>query len=300
LFAASTPNTSGLTKLQLIRLDGQGLQTLFCSRDIAIQSLQWSPDQKTVAFAISDNGQENLSLLTLSTGQLRNALTAPASDGFVVRSWLDTTHLFLTDIQHGIPSQRLFLLDLNKGTGQHMSDLTVLVKQPFGDFDSDGTRLYVNYGLCGQGGCNPPGEITVQPVTGGTQTTIFKSHNYDTATVRAMTTHSVLVVIRNDRASNANADMSHNGLWKMNSDGTGMTRLTTEATFQVSKLNETSQSSWSNVSRDAKLYVLQTLIYQGTVETISLAYGSLGGGTPTTFATASHGSQLSIGGWTTG
>src|SRR5205807_256091 len=45
------------SKLQMVRLDGQGLQTLYCSASTpaagapsTINNLQWSPDQHTVAF----------------------------------------------------------------------------------------------------------------------------------------------------------------------------------------------------------------------------------------------------------
>jgi hypothetical protein len=60
-------------------------------------------------------------------------------------------------------------------------------------------------------------------------------------------------------AANTANDASLNGLWKMNVDGTGLTRLTsTTGTF-----NQFTQYPWSNFSRDDKLY------------TASNSYGSL-------------------------
>ncbi len=54
--------------------------------------------------------------------------------------------------------------------------------------------------------------------------------------------------------------------------------------------------AWSNVSRDGSMYALQR--YGGN-SNVSLLYGSLNGGNPTSFASIADGTQLSIVGWTT-
>ena len=50
LFTADDAQGFGTT-LQLVRMDGQGLQTLYCSMSgNGVGNIQWSPDQKTVVF----------------------------------------------------------------------------------------------------------------------------------------------------------------------------------------------------------------------------------------------------------
>src|SRR6266566_9253620 len=48
----TTTQVSAAVALQLVRMDGQGLQTLYCSytAQFGLGSIEWSPDQKTVAF----------------------------------------------------------------------------------------------------------------------------------------------------------------------------------------------------------------------------------------------------------
>jgi len=57
------------------------------------------------------------------------------------------------------------------------------------------------------------------------------------------------------------------------------------------------QYPWSNVSRNGSLFALQH--NSADFKTVSLLYGSLNGGSPTTFASVSDGTQLQIVGWTT-
>jgi eukaryotic-like serine/threonine-protein kinase len=87
----------------------------------------------------------------------------------------------------------------------------------------------------------------------------------------------------------------------IHTDGTGLTRLTTDSKDQVSNLNPDSQYPWSNVSRDGNLYAMeqQSLQPSGHPGTVTLFFGSLHGGTRTRFASMSDGTQLSIVGWTT-
>ncbi|HEV2583861.1 MAG TPA: hypothetical protein VGT44_23605 [Ktedonobacteraceae bacterium] len=66
-------------------------------------------------------------------------------------------------------------------------------------------------------------------------------------------------------------------------------------------LNETSQFPWSNVSRDGSRYVLKITSNNGPTQTTqSLLIGSLGGASPSTFATVSSTvGSVAIVGWTT-
>lgn len=111
--------------------------------------------------------------------------------------------------------------------------------------------------------------------------------------VRAVTRNTLLFVVDNLAFdSGVTVDKSHNGLWKIDTDGSGLTQLAS-----AGSLNRQSQFPWSNISRDASLYSLQG--FDG--KTITLQFGSLSGGATTTFASipADSNANLSIVGWTT-
>src|SRR5258708_11164033 len=97
-----TTVNSGQSTLQLVRMDGQGLQTLFCFTGAGIATPQWSSDQKHVIFSVFQTGLEKVYLLTIGTGNLQTAMSIPdsgAGQGVDVRTWLDNSRVYLTDIQ---------------------------------------------------------------------------------------------------------------------------------------------------------------------------------------------------------
>jgi hypothetical protein len=57
-----------------------------------------------------------------------------------------------------------------------------------------------------------------------------------------------------------------------------------------------SQYFWSNVSRDGKSYALE--MSSSSTNRYTLLFGSLSGGTPTTFADISDGTVMQVAGWT--
>ena len=305
LFVSTTSFTSGTQKLQLVRMDGQGLQTLYCSStpNSSIQTPQWSTNQKYIVFASSGNQMQVVYLLDTTNGKLQSELTGTFanSGGVTIRTWLDNTRIYLTNTQIDQPPNKVYILDISKGANQNINNLPVVVNQTFGDFDSsyNGSQLFVDYGLCGQGGCYPPGRIVVKPASGGTETTILNSPKYDTTGVRSITASTLLVEISNSAVFGQQVDMSHNGLWKMNADGTGLTGLYIDQSHESSNLNSFSQYPWSNVSRDDTMYALQVINTQGKTPAFALRVGSLNGGPITTFASSADGSDLSVAGWTT-
>ena len=118
---------------------------------------------------------------------------------------------------------------------------------------------------------------------------IYQSQALAITNVRVVTNRVLALVVQNDD------DQSQNGIWKMNIDGTGLTRLSTYAT---TTLNTAGQYTWSNFSRDSSFYAAATTIG----ETQSLVYGSLQGGIPTTIESY-HANTVpdvhwSIAGWT--
>lgn len=302
LFVTTTGSTARQTKLQVLRMDGQGLQTLYCAPGYGIQQILWSPDQHFVAFYNILNEQGFIYLLDINRGPIQTILSTPPQAGLILRTWLDATHIYLSDTAQDTLYAHIYLLDIHKGTHQHLSDLLIVLLRQYGDFDSsyDGSHLFVSYGGCPQGFCTGPSSIAMQAITGGPQHTIYSSQAYDVIAVRIINQASILFIIGNTFNSNGSADASHNGLWKINIDGSGLRRLIPTTRQQYSLLNYRTQESWSNVSRDASMYVLQVNGFRGLEETDSLLVGSLhgNGGAAKMFA-STLGSQLAMAGWTT-
>ncbi len=287
--------------LQLVRMDGQGLQTLYCST-AGLVNIEWSPDQKTVAFM---EGNDEVKLLDLATGHLQVELVGPTtgSNGTWPATWLDDTHLYITSDPNlpGYSQENLYALDTAKGANQQVSDLIKVIN--FSgfclSFDSSVDDAKLFFSTCHvisapntniqQG----PSTIMAEPALGGSPTTVYTTPTLAITTVRVISRTTMLFFIQN-----LSGDTSHNGLWKMNLDGTGLTRLTTDSAGQGYYLNETTQFPWSNVSRDGSLYALE--IGSGSEPTQALLMGSLGGTSPSTFATVSSTvGNVAIVGWTT-
>lgn len=302
LFVAITGMTARQSELQMVRMDGQGLQTLYCSPDYSIQQTQWSYDQHSVVFYNVVNQQGVIYLLDMTNGTLRTALTTPSQVGLVIRTWLDATRLYVTDTSTDTLHSRIYVLDLGKGMQQNLSDMAFVVQRQYGDFDTspDGTQLYLSYGGCPQDICNGPSSIGTQALANGQKDTIYDSQAYDVIQVRIADEHSLLFLIGNTGATNS--DTTHNGLWKINTDGTGTIQLIPISIKQFAYFNYRTQDLWSNVSRDSSMYVLQVNGFKtnSSTEVDSLLLGSLQGGTPTAVATTNNGSQLAAVGWTMG
>jgi eukaryotic-like serine/threonine-protein kinase len=289
--------TSGVSKLQLIRMDGQYLQTLYCNSQI--NEVESTPNQHLIMFDVTANGTESLDLLNTTNGALQTELAVPTSNEVILHTWLDSTHIYLTNTQIDQFPNIIYLLDITKGPNQHLSDLKTVFHGPFVDFDSsyDAKSLYTADCSCGQGGSSGPGSIAVQPATGGQTRTLYSSTAYAVNRVRAVLPTTLLFTIGNFTVGGG-GDQSHNGLWKIHTDGTGLTRLTTDSAGQVSGLTDFSQFPWSNVSRDGSQYALGIISGNSSNTTYTLEYGSLNGGTASVFASITN-VQLSIVGWTT-
>lgn len=293
-------------ELRAVRMDGQGLQTLYCGNFDA--NPQWSTNQSLIA--LEENVSDNFVIYLLHTGNgtLEKVFTQIASGGreYELRTWLDNSHLYLVRTTTDANPDVLALLDITKGDNQTPSNLTQIVPSgqqtlPLGSFDSsyDGTQLFVNYNSCGYE-CSGPSSITVQPAQGGQQHSIFSSQQYAVTLVRAVTEHTLLLDINNRPFMNNAVDQSHNGLWAIHTDGSGLVRLTTDTAKTSSLLNYGSQFPWSNVSRDETTYAtLQISNLGGQQLMFAILTGSLTGGATSTIASISDGTTLGIVGWTT-
>src|SRR5260370_30457874 len=189
---------------------------------------------------------------------------------------------------------RMGLLDTSRGR-QTVSDLTTVYQQTLGtpfnypcyDADSsyDATMLYISQcsgisapncsGSCALGTREGPTTIFTETATGGSKQTFLTNQSLGIAAIRAVTGNTLLQV--DTFSENHTVDSSQNGLWKVNVDGSGLTRLTTDAKGIITSLCQFSQNPWSTVSLDGIIYPSATYneVYPTT---FTLAFGHMSGG----------------------
>ena len=282
--------------IQLVRMDGQMMQTLYCSGDLG--GIQWSPDNKYVAFVDagtpgSDLSTSTFNLLAVATGAIQTKPHDSTHLLYIPLAWLDNTHLYVeTGALPGEGSTKLSLLDITTGTSKQ------IVSLPDHCFDTthsiDGTQLFTSSASqCGlgetavQGG---PSSIQVQPAIGGLAKTIYSTPTEAITALRVASSTTLLLITHN-----RNTDTSHNGLWKMNTDGTGLTRLISDVTNEI-RFNSFNQYPWSNVSRDGTFYSITVINPNGPNR---LLFGAMNGGAPVTFASGNGEKDFYVVGWTT-
>ena len=278
LFAAQTSNA---TKIQMVRVDGQDLQTLYCPpASQSVSDLLWSPDQKSVIFSLTTSTNSGpsfsgIDLLDIMDGIIQQELGAQASLSPGLVMWLDNTKVYLTDEDGASPgTENIYLLDTSKDAPQKLTDLqhvATATVPPCGDFDKslDGTQLLLSHcSLNQKGHPTTPSTITIQPAMGDPAHVFYKSRDLAIFEMRVISSTTLLLLVQND------TDTTLNGLWKMNIDGTNLTRLTSDNKLIGDDWFAHTMTSWSNVSRDGTLYSFQQ--EQGPVEV--LVFGSLAGG----------------------
>ena len=316
-------NTANYDELQMIRMDGQGLQTLYCMLPGSIASPQWSPDHSLIAFSVrAISSLDNVYVLNMATGRVLPEIVQlnNASTGYIPTTWSDNTRVYLKGVysatsQCGIPCpfyiDGLYLLDTAKGANQTPADLQQVVSPSMryywsADSDYQTTKLLVGqsapisrHSSIPLGVYEGPSSITASSITGGSPRHIYSSsHAITQVRLLGYSSATLLFVIDSDRfSSDINVDTSQNGLWKINTDGSGLTRLTTNTSqMTLITLNGFSQYPWSNISLDGSMYVFE-MQSAGTVEG-TLYYGSLSGGNPVEFAIAATGYSVAMAGWT--
>jgi eukaryotic-like serine/threonine-protein kinase len=289
---------NGQNQIRLVRIDGKGLQTLYCAPDKAtISNTQLSYDQKRAVFTLNA-GTPNIDLLDLTSGNLQTALIGSTKLGYAAKFWLDNQRVYVTGFvpNADAPSQDISILDTSKGPSQNDTQLQRVVSGSSlcESFDSSYDNNQLLIANCTSQGLGPqaaigPSTITSQPATGGPTSQIYSSPTWAISMIRAVTQIKLLLLVEN-----TSGDQSQNGLWTMNMDGSNPMRLTTDANNEQS-LCPFSQYSWSNVSADGSLYALQS--FNPASHSYGIGYGSLNGGNFTQFAGISDGTQLYLVGW---
>ncbi len=308
-------------KLQLMRVDDQYRQTLYCATPVpngasassAIQNVQWSSNQQLAAFASYNSSGGVVDLLNMQNGTLETVFASNSGTTYPPVTWQDNTHLFLRAPTIDGPSAALYLLDTGKGANQHFADLQSVYQNssplPCWDADSsyDGAHLFTsqctsraNTSGPGIDGYQGPSSISVQVMNSATPVSnpIYTT-NVAITQVRVISQNTLLFLVKNSSQTQS-IDTSQNGLWKIEFDGSHLMQLLSDGagvSGGPSTLCPFSQYPWSNVSRDGTMFAIQHSSKHNTIQ--SLLIGSLNGGAPTMFAIKSDGTQLAVVGWTT-
>ncbi|HEY6540078.1 MAG TPA: hypothetical protein VIZ18_04035, partial [Ktedonobacteraceae bacterium] len=289
-------NISGQSKMQLIRMDGQFLQTLYCGSP---SQLQWSTNQQLIVF---DDGA-NTDLLNTTNGVLQVEVTSKLNPIVHPRTWLDNTRVLVTLQFVDGPPESVAILDTSKGPNQNVHNLQIAfdatLSTPFcWDFDSsfDGKTLFTSQctassSIPGPGADTFTGPSVISAYAAGSPVSysyVYVSQGQAFTGVRAIASNSLLFTVGNTKG-----DLSQNGLWKVGTDGSNPLHLAPSGSF-----NQFTQFPWSNVSRDSSKYALQIVNSTSSNTTYTLEFGSLSGGAPTVFASITN-TQLALVGWTT-
>lgn len=290
---------AGHAAIQLVRIDGQSLQTLYCDDQTGILQLQMSPDQQTVVFT-RGGAASGVYMFHLAAD---GTVTTIASGTFSLVTWLDNIRLYVLSItpQTTVPPN-LALLDTNKP--DQLASTLPLVFTPSStcaSFDSsvDASKLYYSQCRAIAATSQGPSSIAALPAMGGgTPNTIYNSATQVVTTVRVASATMLLFLVKNPPLARPAPPGTPptDGLWRINVDGTGPTHLVNVGTGQDAVLNEFSQYTWSNVSRDGKLYAIETSDQNGGQ---TLSFGAIAGGNATAFAQVAAGfGSVHIVGWT--
>lgn len=178
------PNFSGMsnvkpltTTIQMIRADGQGLQTLYCParNQLLIDNgdMALSPHAQLLAFhqaedaqASNSNERDDLYVLNLSTGRLQDVLPYKAGEQYWPLLWLDDNQLYLDHVSNN-QSQELLLLNLKQESTRQITSANEL-GTPLNwqiALNSDHSKLYIK----------TRNQITVRPPQGGAAKTLYSS-----------------------------------------------------------------------------------------------------------------------------
>ncbi len=293
----------GKQAVQLMRADGRELQTLYCAAsgnnlgNNFPNPLSFSPDTKYLTFQevsgdsiqAPTNGPKKLMLLELATSKLSTLEKIDQTWSAVYEpiKWRDNTSLYATytaiGLAHARDRQKVYLIpDVTQNSTLQQISLPQIadgsgdMAYDF-DFSPDNTQVLASdcqsHAGVGPDSYTSPCTIEITPSTGGTPHVIHTSQHI-IAYARFITNATIWFDVDDS------PDTGSNGLWKMNVDGSGLTRLSTVgASFE-----NLSYSSSMHRSPDNTMFAIQ-----GN----SISIGSMNGGNTTTVA-----SSAELVGWT--
>ena len=312
-YSTSTP-PGGIGKLQLVRLDGQYLQTLYCSTKI-IRSVLWSPDARSVVFnLLSPTGvidsQTPLIMEELDTesGTLLPLLHTTAGTGYTPLIWANQggavySIFYATNYQFGsaggpkvdLPGNLYVFADADL----HTPATPVLLSTTNGchnyALSPDNTRLFINQCHTVSGPQAPSTiqvEDTSDPQHSSSPRTILSSGTLAIFHIAAISNTTLLFDVLNQ-----SGDTSQNGIWTINMDGTGLRRLTTGGMLDTFDYFDAGayQDPWTNASRDGQFYIVADWPNSNS----GLAYGPVNGPESQLTPVPLPAGQNGVIGWTT-
>lgn len=300
--------------IQLIRLDGQDLQTLYCApASIQVAGVLWSPNEAYIVFNLTNPFA--FYLLNVATGLLQDKSSllppvdnsSPFSDSYTALTWLDDSRLYMTKLLgvpgNPYPPNGVYLLDFSQQSNNFQEVANIPSETLWSmDKSADGTKLFISHcGGCGQEIFTGPSTITVQSMPGGTPTLLHSSQRAITE-IAVVSDSSLLFQVSNTSPDNS-VDTSQNGLWKINTDGTGLTRLTTDGAEERTELRTNFLDfpnygfvQWSTISRDGIMYAVAQYNFQNN-STFLLVGNVNGNSQPLTVPGSGNVSEIA--GWTT-
>ncbi|GHO86624.1 serine/threonine protein kinase [Dictyobacter formicarum] len=289
------------SQLQLIRIDGKFLQTLYCAplsnaTEPSIEDIYWSPytyaDGAHVLFSIENGSQ--FYQLWLANGDIALKIVAPKRYQLV--GWPDALHLYLRD-----PGSNLYQATIASGQAAPEHNLRQIALAAGTDCDdyTIGTdaSIYVSHCAgkptdCVQCGPLLSGASSIGRL--GDENPFFVDQFLAVSQIRSVQQHILAISLAEHPAPS-----KPNGLWLIDVSGVQTPKLlcTVDSSMKSITLNESFQDSWSNVSRDGLMYALKTSTLRGPlVDTLSI--GSLSSAHLKTVAISPHNATLTVIGWT--
>jgi len=286
--------------LQMIRMDGQGLQTLYCyplrtGIPGNLGNLLWSPNQQLAIFEEPPAGGgpagPTVRLLNLHTGNVETVAQSGEHVAIQLDAWLGNTQVYYTIYAPPMTFlyNNVYALNVTEPAGNNSTEVAPIVGNLWDmNLTPDGRTLILSQ--CGaqsgpQTTLSPPSLITAQAVHGGTLQPIYESHVHVVAQTR-LSNQGLLFVIEDASYVVGPQD----GLWKINTDGTDLTRLLPGHIVLAG-----TRTTWANVSRDGTLYAALNTVGQGAGASTEFYIGSLQGVITTLLFTTND--TIAIAGW---
>ncbi|GHO84987.1 hypothetical protein [Dictyobacter formicarum] len=228
LYDATKSAGGAMVELRMVRVDGQGLQTLYCG---VTAKLTWSPDKKWIAFddpIQAPSSADTIHLINTTTGQYLDAVDIPQQNtppGYNPRPafWASPTQLYLSDVFGSNPFHT-YLLDVNNGAHQALSALPLVSTQPYVLGLADGSNVYLLAPACSAGAttCSSglAGMTAIERLSADWKApqTIFHQSQLLLGNFSQVDKANLLVVASNPSASTLE-------LWLVKADGSGATQL---------------------------------------------------------------------------
>ncbi len=313
-------NQNNYYKIQMVRIDGKDLQTLYCT-DLRVANISLSPfsynASNYVVFDTNDMKRINtIYQLNLNTGSMQQELQGQQSYDVIGWRAPDSVYLHEGLTQRNVTQNQrnVYLLNLSAGNkpGNNLHLFSTSSRcDDFSPDGEDGFSLYTSscvgwggYRICELANCpatSGPSTISVWNFDDKTQQYQKKqiSSTDDLMAVvqiHVVSSHTLLAFVGH---SGTGANTAKNGVWKLDINTKKWQMLVSNTLPGASfMLNVGSQQIWSNVSRDGQKYAVRAASPQ-SLGYDALYMGAMDGRGMLKFASSVDGAQLLLAGWTT-